>query len=387
MDNTRPMADFRIYTGILRTARDNEGRRVFRGIASSTTRDLHGDVMELTAIKDMERAANNNLTLFLNHSYNVPEDVGGSITSATITARDADQDGRPNYDLDIEGVINEANPRAVQTFNALESGTKLGISIGAMIPEGGAILDRKTGTYTIQHVDLLEASFVGIPANPRSWVEYAVKSLRAKRAVPEAEDKEEPEVLEAAEEAAELPTEIEEADEAETDSPSQGASESKPENEGGLLDETADGDDERLGDTVTYAASASDTTTWVTSEIQTITTNQTSPNILWTSTNPAPTLPEIASLADSLRKTVDELVEAKKALADMSMTLKALERERDEALAQRDRVLELTAQTLQKVARIPLARKTHFAEAESDFRKRMASVYPEGFLKLMEDRS
>jgi phage head maturation protease len=330
--------------------------------------------MELSAIEDMERAANNNLTLFLNHSYNVPEDVGGSITRASIAARDSDQDGRPNYDLDIEGVINEANPRAVQTFNALESGTKLGISIGAMIPEGGAELNRKTGTYTIRHVDLLEASFVGIPANPRSWVEYAVKSLRGKAAV-ETEEEEAP-ILEEAEEAAETPVDPEEADEAEEGAPSQDASESKPENEGGLLDETADGDDERLGDTVTYAASTSDTVSWS----PTITTNGTSP-VVYTQ------FPEIASLTDSLRKTVEELVDAKKALGERDMQIKALERERDEALAQRDRVLEVTTQTLERVARIPLARKTHFAEAESDFRRRMSSVYPEGFLKMMEDRT
>lgn len=371
---TRPTADFRIYTGILRTARDAEGRRVFRGVASSTTRDLHGDVMELTAIEDMQRAANNNLTLFLNHSYNVPEDVGGSITKAEIMARDVDQDGRPNYDLDIEGVINEANPRALQTFSALESGTKLGISIGAMIPEGGAVLDRKTGAYSIKHVELLEASFVGIPANPRSWVEYAVKSLKGKAVA----------TLDEEEDVAPVPEtpEIEEADEAETDSPSQDAPKSKPENEGGLLDETADGDDERLGDTVTNAAS--DITTTLTWDATPSVTSSTVSNMVWsTDTNG----PEIASLADSLRRTVDELVETKKALVESTAMIKSLERERDDALAQRDRVLALTAETLDKVSRIPLSRKTHFAEAESDFRRRMSSIYPEGFLKLMEDRS
>jgi len=46
-----------------------------------------------------------------------------------------------------------------------------------MIPEGGATRDRKSGTYNIEHVELLETSLVGVPANPRSWVEYAVKSL------------------------------------------------------------------------------------------------------------------------------------------------------------------------------------------------------------------
>jgi hypothetical protein len=46
-----------------------------------------------------------------------------------------------------------------------------------MIPEGGA-KRQKNGSYIIEHVDLLETSLVGIPANPRSWVDYAAKALR-----------------------------------------------------------------------------------------------------------------------------------------------------------------------------------------------------------------
>jgi hypothetical protein len=46
-----------------------------------------------------------------------------------------------------------------------------------MIPEGGAVRNKKSGAYTIAHVELLETSVVGIPANPRSWVQNAVKSL------------------------------------------------------------------------------------------------------------------------------------------------------------------------------------------------------------------
>jgi hypothetical protein len=134
----------------------------------------------------MERAAANNLTIFLNHSYNVPEDVGGSVESARIKTRGVDHVGNPRYDLELDILVNEANPRAVQTFEAIERGTKLGLSIGAMIPEGGATRDKKSGAYTIGHVDLLETSLVGIPANPHSWVEYAVKSLKAKEpTVPE----------------------------------------------------------------------------------------------------------------------------------------------------------------------------------------------------------
>ena len=167
--------DFQIFTGLLKAAQSPDGRMRLHGVASSNTRDLHGDIMTLTALQDMEKAANNNLTIFLNHSYNVPEDVAGSVEMAQLHARESDANGQI-YDLDFDVVIDEANPRAVQTWNSIQKGTKLGISIGAMIPDGGAKRE-KAGGFQIEHVNLLEGSFVGIPAQPRSWVEYAVKSL------------------------------------------------------------------------------------------------------------------------------------------------------------------------------------------------------------------
>lgn len=179
IDTGAPGSRFQIFSGILKASRSDDGRMRLHGVASSTTKDLHGDTMESSALEDMERAANNNLTIFLNHSYEVPEDVAGSVERARMATRSVDHLGNPNYDLDFDIVVNSANPRAVKAFEAIENGTKLGLSIGALIPDGGAIRDKKSGSYLIQHVELLETSLVGIPANPRSWVEYAAKSLRA----------------------------------------------------------------------------------------------------------------------------------------------------------------------------------------------------------------
>lgn len=176
-----PATEFRIFSGLLKASRDGDGRMRLHGVASSTTKDLHGDTMTDSALEDMEKAANNNLTIFLNHSYNVPEDVGGSVEKALIKTRGSDHEGNPNRDLDIDIVVNEENPRAINTWKAIDKGTKLGLSIGAMIPEGGA-KRQKNGSYIIEHVDLLETSLVGIPANPRSWVDYAAKALRLKAA-------------------------------------------------------------------------------------------------------------------------------------------------------------------------------------------------------------
>lgn len=147
------------------------------GTASSTIRDLHGDEIVETALVDMETAANNNLTIFGNHSYQVPEDVYGSVEAAVLARAVAStKTGDPIHDLKMSIVINTENDRAVKTWKAISKGTKLGLSIGAMIPEGGARIDKKTKRLIIEHLELLETSIVGIPANPRSWVDSARKS-------------------------------------------------------------------------------------------------------------------------------------------------------------------------------------------------------------------
>lgn len=164
---------FKVFVPLLTASVGADDKKHLTGIASSTVKDLHGDRMTENAIAEMERSAKNNMTIFLNHSYEVPEDVAGSVTDARVT-RSADGE---IVDLHFDIVIDEENPRATKAWNSIQRGTKLGLSIGAMIPEGGATWDAGQGGYIINHIDLLETSLVGVPANPRSWVEYAVKSL------------------------------------------------------------------------------------------------------------------------------------------------------------------------------------------------------------------
>jgi len=165
---------FKIFAPMLKASMGPDGKMRLHGIASSTVKDRHGDTMQPSALMDMERSANQNLTIFLNHSYDVPEDVAGHVERALLRSHPQDPD---IHDLSMDIVINETNDRAVKAWEAINGGTQLGLSIGAMIPDGGAERDRKSGAYSINHVELLETSLVGVPANPRSWVEYAVKSL------------------------------------------------------------------------------------------------------------------------------------------------------------------------------------------------------------------
>lgn len=212
------------------------------GVASSTIKDLHGDTMLPSALIDMEKSAKNNLTIFLNHEYKVPRDVAGSVVNASLVATgDLDENGAPLYDLSFDKIrINKRNKDAVESWQAMKDGTKLGLSIGAKIPEGGAIRNKKTGTLLIAHVNLLETSIVGIPANPRSWIDSVAKSIKSgpvntavtieasavtieASAVPEAEP--ETIVSDDVSSSADDPSTT-------TDSPSQDLTESDPENEG-----------------------------------------------------------------------------------------------------------------------------------------------------------
>jgi HK97 family phage prohead protease len=162
------------FVPVLKAALGADGKKRLSGIASSTIQDRHGDTMSKSALDDMLAQAQRGLTIFLNHSYDVPEDVAGTVERASLKQATGDI-----HDLSMDIIINENNERAVKAWEAIhDQGIQLGLSIGGMIPDGGARIDRKTGTYQIDHVDLVETSIVGVPANPRSWVEYATKALR-----------------------------------------------------------------------------------------------------------------------------------------------------------------------------------------------------------------
>jgi phage head maturation protease len=361
--------DFKIFSGLLKAVEADDGRKHVHAIASSTVKDLHGDTMQLTAIESMARSAKENMTIWLNHEYAVPEDVFGSVTSSAIRSRALDANGGQIYDLDFDIVVSDTNPRALETWEAIKSGVKLGVSIGAMLKD---YVLNKDGTFEIVDVELLEASIVGIPANPRSWIQNAVRVAKS-RQMPEmygttssaesatftlevTADEEELEEIElSVDPDLAKPKDLEPGIDAELDvsvaddepeSPAQEAPStekaSAPENEEAVLDETADGDDEVLGDTVTET---------VTAETK-----------------------SVVELVDALRMTTAQLVEA-------HATTLRLTAERDLAvkgfLASRD--------ILDKVAALPLARKSQSELA--DLRQgydRLSGVYGEDFLKMLE---
>lgn len=166
--------EFRFVTKALNVAVDSNVRR-FRTIASSSIKDSHGDEMSLSALEDMKKAFERGIVIFMNHKYDVPDNVFGQSDRAEIkNTGEVDQNGNPIYDLYIEGFVDESNPRAVQLADSIANGIRLGTSIGAYVRKARR---NPKGRYIIEQIDLKEGSIVGIPVNQRSWVQKAVQSL------------------------------------------------------------------------------------------------------------------------------------------------------------------------------------------------------------------
>lgn len=415
---------FNIYSGALKAldVSDNaDGHKRLKTTASSTIRDLPGDEMTVNALQSMARTAEGNMTIFLNHKYQVPEDVLGSVEKATVEARGEE------YDLDFVIRVNEANPRALQTWDAIQGGTQLGTSIGALIPEGSV---EKTATgLKIDDVKLLEASIVGIPANPRSFVHYAMKAFKTAEAEEEAEESgievsgppmkihvEKAEIsglpsVEAPQQAASIP------DGATWDSKAQvwvtvDTDDAKTRGEGSAAAPAIAADDSKNKDKSKGKASTSkrdadpDTTKETappegdegTQEPEAEPASEQTP-----ATQDAPESTPESDGTPADKADGDELIERQKALGiealsgltrsmahELIDTKKALKLETAKTAALEERVSQaegnvlVAKQIVERLAALPLGRKTSFAEGISEFRKQFGGIYSDQALELME---
>jgi phage head maturation protease len=172
----KPKSDFRIFSAALTPIPSDDGKRRLRTVASSTVEDLGGDEISAKALEQMAATAKG-MTIFRNHSYKVPDDILGSVEHAEIKHSGLDGGGKPIVDLMLDILVRE-DAKSVETYDAVKSGVKLGTSIGAkIIPDAAS--RKPDGGYLFDELQLLEASIVGIPQNPRSWVQYAMKAYQA----------------------------------------------------------------------------------------------------------------------------------------------------------------------------------------------------------------
>lgn len=364
------MQRFNIFSGLLKAYEDDAGKKRLHTTASSTIKDLVGDEITPAAISKMAERARGNLTIFLNHEYKVPEDVLGSAEKADVVDRGIDGDGNPVVDLDFDIAVNETNPRAVSTWEAIDSGVKLGTSIGAIVRTAKK---KKDGGLVISDLELLEASIVGIPANPRSWVQYAVKSLTAVETVePDIELEVEPDPI-----IAPIPEELALSAEPDlvegktrvtvtvtTEEPNAQeapASGSAP-GDAGLLDETAEGDDAALGDNVTRDAEVvlSDAVELVSEEIEL----------------PAEMIglkaADLSTVVNALKSALTKISELEK--SNLELTQKNAELEENFSAAR---------EIVERISNLPMGRKTYFMQATTDFRRRFP-MYDDDFVRMLE---
>ena len=165
-------------------------KHFIEGIASSTVEDSYGDVLTEACQASM-LAQCQGMTMWLNHSYKVPEDVLGTCVEATLERGTAgDGTGRDDgalgdcLDLRIRVEIDANNPRALKSWQHINDGTKLAFSIGGFFTEAEFIEPDNWDNWgmLVNDIELLEISLVGIPANPRAYtksMDGATEALRA----------------------------------------------------------------------------------------------------------------------------------------------------------------------------------------------------------------
>lgn len=382
----------KLFTGALKAYETAGGKRVFRATASSTIKDLHGDLMTEDCVRDMALQARNGptgkgLTIFLNHKYNVPEDVAGKVSASQVLNRDNDEAGLPIWDMDYEIALATGSARLDQTWNLIHNDEiTLGISIGAYILEYDFV-DKEEGFWgglIINRVLLVETSIVGIPANQRSWVQNSViaigkslgfeekqirRVLDGKEArplmktasvdtgsiIPEA-------VIPAIEahikgEEPEIPTETTSTDEV------QEVAEAAPETESPAEATTEDTDEVPVEETTEAQAPA-------------LVVEATDPALLLNSGS----TPTVELVLAALEQAAATLSAERAEKANLQVKYDALVAERDQAVKDRNDAAEIIA----IVARSPLGRKTQFQAPVQSFRAKFGDIYDEAFLKLLE---
>jgi hypothetical protein len=166
--------DFQIFTAGIESDRTIKNR--VNMIGSSTQQDMQGDTMSLLALNDMTKAAEN-LTIWLNHDYSLPDSMFGSIVGTPAIMH---QDGIADLHLAVD--VEMDNPAAARTKQYIDKGRRLGCSIGCMVTkyevpteEDGD--DWQSKGIIVHGVYVVEYSVVGIPANQRSWVENAIRGV------------------------------------------------------------------------------------------------------------------------------------------------------------------------------------------------------------------
>ena len=148
----------------LRLIKSAEGHYYLRGIVSDDKIDLDGDRMSLELLHKWEATINGgNINCFTDHSHQLWDSVG-------VWQNAVVKDGVLWAEARLEDPT--VNPKVAALIAKFEAGERIGISIGGDMSKSEDEFDGRTGKHVrkITEASLFEASLVGIPANPRSYV-------------------------------------------------------------------------------------------------------------------------------------------------------------------------------------------------------------------------
>lgn len=173
---------FRFLTGTCRAftvknAETGDDDMFIEGIASSNVRDRYGDTMTAQCQASM-LLQSQKLTMFGNHSYDVPEDVYGVCDQSKL------ETNGDVIDLAIVMRVAKSNDRAVKAWQLISADkVRLAFSIGGIILDAQIDEENDDGSFwfpplIINDLELLEISLVGIPANPRAYTRSFLEDIK-----------------------------------------------------------------------------------------------------------------------------------------------------------------------------------------------------------------
>ena len=402
-------AEFKIFSGALTPVGEpvpagESGERIVRTIASSSIEDLGGDVVTLPALQAMAESAKG-MTIFRNHSYRVPDDVWGTTKHAEVKHAGTDGNGKPIYDLILDVKV-RSDAKSLELYDAItKDGVRLGTSIGALIPPGAA-KKNEAGGYTYETLNLKEASIVGIPQNPRSWVEYATKAWKRAEAEPPEDDEDTNEefhvgVEEEAPAVNDVPgpsnpenpnmPDPEPVDTDKAAEPEVTKESDEPPADDEQDDEPAEGDDDEEPETVT-ASNPTFTASLDADEASEEAPAQELDASAPESAAEASPSEDDAQMDSMLTQSVDVLTDVVKSLTRERGQLVAkvaeLTEQRDAAIqTARDAVANanLAVSIAKQMGETPLARKAVFKEQEAQLSDAVKAVYAPGVIKMLEN--
>jgi len=364
---------FKVFTGPMQAytaSVQGVERKFIKTTASSTVTDRKGHEFDVKALQKMGQTAQG-MTIFLNHEYQVPEDLFGSVTDALARHNGFDSDQNAIWDLDLDVMVNESNPRAVQAWEAYQSGVRMGVSVGVIVKEWEKS-KKNADIMKILDVDFLEASIVGIPANPRTWVAGAVKSITAYSAAKADGTIETLELLEANAAPAEVKTADPKDDDAEDDASKAGDNAETPAE---ALD--PDNDDSLAGQEVAKSVT-DDANTDAAEDVAETTDPEASAD---GATQDAPDDEAETQPEASVSAGIDLLVNTYNAqVQDLTVQLATVTKERDEAREAN----RIAMSIVERISSLPLGRKASYQHEIKSFRRDLSGVYGEDFLAFLE---